>query len=133
VIARTAATVYELRRELFLTAVLGHTATQRQANTIADTRLAAGAAPGNGGQGLPSAASARRAEGAQEAEHPLAMDAEAMRRVGYATIDALVGRLASETDPVIRRAREVRRTRSAPQAHQQGLSLAGRRGTGRPD
>ena len=48
VIAHTAATVYELSRELFLTAVLGHAATQRQADRIADARLAAGAAPGNG-------------------------------------------------------------------------------------
>src|SRR6516165_7565043 len=38
-------------------------------------------------------------------EHPLAMDAEAMRRAGYATVDALVARLADpETDPVLRRA-----------------------------
>jgi glutamate/tyrosine decarboxylase-like PLP-dependent enzyme len=38
-------------------------------------------------------------------EHPLAMDAEAMRRAGYATVDALVARLAdSEADPVLRRA-----------------------------
>ncbi len=27
-------------------------------------------------------------------EHPLAMDVEAMRRAGYATVDALVARLA---------------------------------------
>jgi len=38
-------------------------------------------------------------------EHPLAMDAEAMRRAGYATVDALVTRLADpEADPVLRRA-----------------------------
>jgi aromatic-L-amino-acid/L-tryptophan decarboxylase len=38
-------------------------------------------------------------------EHPLAMDTEAMRRAGYATIDALVARLANpEADPVLRRA-----------------------------
>jgi hypothetical protein len=38
-------------------------------------------------------------------EHPLAMDAEAMRRAGYATVDALVARLADpEGDPVLRRA-----------------------------
>jgi aromatic-L-amino-acid/L-tryptophan decarboxylase len=38
-------------------------------------------------------------------EHPLAMDIEAMRRAGYATVDALVARLASpEADPVLRRA-----------------------------
>ncbi len=38
-------------------------------------------------------------------EHPLAMDAEAMRRAGYATVDALVARLAEpEADPVLRRA-----------------------------
>ncbi len=43
VIAHTAATVYQLNRELFLTAVLGHAATARQADRIADTRLAAGA------------------------------------------------------------------------------------------
>ena len=38
-------------------------------------------------------------------EHPLAMDIEAMRRAGYATVDALVARLASPgADPVLRRA-----------------------------
>ncbi len=37
-------------------------------------------------------------------EHPLAMDIEAMRRAGYATVDALVARLAHpEADPVLRR------------------------------
>jgi aromatic-L-amino-acid decarboxylase len=37
--------------------------------------------------------------------HPLAMDVEAMRRAGYATVDALVARLAdSEASPVLRRA-----------------------------
>jgi MFS family permease len=47
VIAHTAATVYELNREPFLTAVLGHAASQQQADRIADTRLATGAAPDN--------------------------------------------------------------------------------------
>ena len=38
-------------------------------------------------------------------EHPLAMDVEAMRRAGYATVDALVARLADpEADPVLSRA-----------------------------
>jgi aromatic-L-amino-acid decarboxylase len=38
-------------------------------------------------------------------EHPLAMDIEAMRQAGYATIDALVARLADPAaDPVLRRA-----------------------------
>jgi hypothetical protein len=38
-------------------------------------------------------------------EHPLAMDIEAMRRAGYATVDALVARLADpKADPVLRRA-----------------------------
>lgn len=46
VIARTAASVYELHREPFLTAVLGHAPTLRQADRIADARLAAGAASG---------------------------------------------------------------------------------------
>jgi hypothetical protein len=32
-------------------------------------------------------------------EHPLAMDAEAMRRAGYATVDALVARLAAGAEP----------------------------------
>jgi hypothetical protein len=41
VTAAADATVYELSRELFLTSVLGHPATQRQADRIADTRLAA--------------------------------------------------------------------------------------------
>jgi len=48
VTAHTAATVYALNREPFLTAVLGHAATQRHADRIADTRLATGGAPGNG-------------------------------------------------------------------------------------
>jgi len=48
VTAHSAATVYELHRDLFLTAVLGHAPTQRQANRIADARLATGGAPGNG-------------------------------------------------------------------------------------
>jgi MFS family permease len=46
VIARTDATVYRLAREPFLTAVLGHAATQRQADSIADARLAADARRG---------------------------------------------------------------------------------------
>jgi glutamate/tyrosine decarboxylase-like PLP-dependent enzyme len=38
-------------------------------------------------------------------DHPLAMDTEAMRRAGYATVDALVARLACPGDgPVLRRA-----------------------------
>jgi len=45
VVAHTAATVYKLDRDLFLTAVLGHAPTQRQADRIADTRLATDAAP----------------------------------------------------------------------------------------
>jgi MFS family permease len=48
VTAHTAATVYELNREPFLTAVLGHSATRVQANRIASARLAISAAPGNG-------------------------------------------------------------------------------------
>jgi MFS family permease len=44
VIAHSAATVYELNREPFLTAILGHALTQRQADRIADARLAAGPA-----------------------------------------------------------------------------------------
>ncbi len=46
VIAHTAATVYELDREPFLTAVLGHAPTLRQADRIAEARLTSGAAPG---------------------------------------------------------------------------------------
>ena len=41
VIAHTDATVYKLAREPFLTAVLGHAATQRHAHGLADARLAA--------------------------------------------------------------------------------------------
>ena len=38
-------------------------------------------------------------------DHPLAMDAEAMRRAGYATVDAMVSRMAGpRADPVVRRA-----------------------------
>jgi len=46
VTAHTDATVYKLAREPFLTAILGHAATQRQAHSIADARLAADAARG---------------------------------------------------------------------------------------
>jgi len=48
VTGHTAATVYALGREPFLTAVLGHAPTHRQADRIADARLATGAAPDNG-------------------------------------------------------------------------------------
>jgi hypothetical protein len=48
VVAHTAATVYKLDREPFLTAVLGHAPTQRQADRIADTRLASSDAPVDG-------------------------------------------------------------------------------------
>jgi hypothetical protein len=44
VVARTDATVYKLAREPFLTAVLGHAATERQAHTIASDLLTADAA-----------------------------------------------------------------------------------------
>jgi len=47
VTAHTPATVYQLNRDPFLTTVLGHAPTQRQAVRIADTRLAAGAEPGH--------------------------------------------------------------------------------------
>jgi len=47
VIAQTRGTVYRLGREPFLTAVLGHAATQRQAHSIADAQLAADAARDN--------------------------------------------------------------------------------------
>jgi MFS family permease len=47
VTAHTPATVYELDRDPFLIAVLGHAPTRRQADSIADTRLAAGAEPGS--------------------------------------------------------------------------------------
>jgi signal-transduction protein with cAMP-binding, CBS, and nucleotidyltransferase domain len=45
VTAHTAATVYRLGWEPFLTAVLGHAPTQRLADDIAETRLATSAAP----------------------------------------------------------------------------------------
>jgi aromatic-L-amino-acid/L-tryptophan decarboxylase len=56
-------------------------------------------------------------------EHPLAMDIEAMRRAGYATVDALVARLASpEADPVLRRAgaAEMRSRLGGPPPEQPG-------------
>ena len=43
VVAQTGGTVYRLAREPFLTAVLGHAATQRQAHSIVDAQLAADA------------------------------------------------------------------------------------------
>ena len=48
VTAHTAATVYRLDPELFLTEVLGHAPTRRLAEHIAETRHSAGAAPGAG-------------------------------------------------------------------------------------
>jgi MFS family permease len=45
VVAHTAATVYQLDREPFLTAVLGHAPTQRRADHIAGLRFAAGGEP----------------------------------------------------------------------------------------
>src|SRR6478736_5382502 len=56
-------------------------------------------------------------------EHPLAMDAEAMRRAGYATVDALVARLADPgADPVLRRAgaAEMRSRLGGPPPEQAG-------------
>ena len=57
--------------------------------------------------------------------HPLAMDVEAMRRTGYAAVDALVARLADpEADPVLRRASpaEMRAMLGGP-APEQGVGL----------
>ena len=48
VIAHTAATVYRLEREPFLTEVLGHSPTRRRADHIAETRQPAGDAPADG-------------------------------------------------------------------------------------
>jgi CRP-like cAMP-binding protein len=45
VTAHTDAIIYKLDRDPFLTAVTGHAPTQRQADHIADTRLATGGAP----------------------------------------------------------------------------------------
>ena len=56
-------------------------------------------------------------------EYPLAMDIEAMRRAGYATVDALVARLADpEADPVLRRAdaAEMRSRLGGPPPEQPG-------------
>jgi len=56
-------------------------------------------------------------------EHPLGMDVEAMRRAGYATVDALVARLADpEADPVLRRAgaAEMRSRLGGPPPEQPG-------------
>jgi signal-transduction protein with cAMP-binding, CBS, and nucleotidyltransferase domain len=47
VTAHTDTTVYRLAREPFLTAVLSHATTQRQAHSIVDAQLAADAARGN--------------------------------------------------------------------------------------
>jgi MFS family permease len=47
VIAHSDATVYQLDRDHFLTEVLGHAPTRRQADRIADTRLATRATPGD--------------------------------------------------------------------------------------
>jgi hypothetical protein len=55
VIAHSAATVYELHRDPFLTAVLGHAPTRRQADRIAGARLATGGDPGSGRPEAPDA------------------------------------------------------------------------------
>jgi hypothetical protein len=48
--------VYELNRDLFMTAVVGHAATQRRADDIAETRLATGGATdGDGAAGTAAA------------------------------------------------------------------------------
>ena len=49
VTAHTAATVYRLNREPFLTAVLGHAPTQQLADDIAETRMTTGTAPDSSG------------------------------------------------------------------------------------
>jgi hypothetical protein len=47
----------------------------------------------------------RPAVGGDTVDHPLAMDVEAVRRTGYAAVDALSARLANpDADPVLRRA-----------------------------
>ena len=58
-------------------------------------------------------------------DHPLAMDVEAMRRTGYAAVDALVARLADpEADPVLRRASpEEMRSRLGGPPPEQGAGL----------
>ena len=58
-------------------------------------------------------------------DHPLAMDAEAMRRTGYAAVNALVARLADpEAEPVLRRASPaVMRERLGGPAPEQGGGL----------
>jgi CRP-like cAMP-binding protein len=48
VVAHTDATVYKLDRDPFLTAVVGHAPTQRQADRIADDRLATSTTPADG-------------------------------------------------------------------------------------
>jgi MFS family permease len=48
IIARRSGTVYELKREPFLTAVLGHAPTHLQASRIAETRLATRGSPHDG-------------------------------------------------------------------------------------
>jgi aromatic-L-amino-acid/L-tryptophan decarboxylase len=57
--------------------------------------------------------------------HPLAMDVEAMRRTGYAAVDALVARLADPAgDPVLRRASpEEMRARLGGPPPEQGAGL----------
>jgi aromatic-L-amino-acid/L-tryptophan decarboxylase len=73
-----------------------------------------GAAPGSAAPGSAMHGSAT---------HGLAMDAEAMRRAGYATVDALVARLTSPAaDPVLRRASsaQMRARLSGPPPEQAG-------------
>jgi aromatic-L-amino-acid/L-tryptophan decarboxylase len=58
-------------------------------------------------------------------DHPLAMDLEAMRRTGYAAVDALAARLADpEADPVLRRASPAEmKARLGGPAPEQGAGL----------
>ena len=71
VVAHSAATVYQLDRGPFLTAVLGHAPTRRQAHSIAEERLARGAAPRADGAALPIAdASASRDSSGTGAAEP---------------------------------------------------------------
>jgi len=58
-------------------------------------------------------------------DHPLAMDVEAMRRAGYAAVDALAARMADpEAEPVLRRASPAQmRERLGGAAPEQGAGL----------
>ena len=90
---------------------------------VGRAKVAKGSRPGHRGIRAHSVVTAT--VGGVTVDHPLAMDVEAMRRTGYAAVDALVGRLADPAgDPALRRASPAEmRARLGGPPPEQGVGL----------